>query len=134
MAQGLGVDELLIKNVSEIQDYVELIPFNFSSNYPIHDVRLPGLSPLIASYFGTCPDEESGGATVDGTIRQVGTLAENITVGLIGCASHSHPVPCLTLKRRAPQSPSRLRRTCRASSSRVCSDTSPGSGAWPRTR
>ena len=89
MAQGLGVDELLIKNVSEIQDYVELIPFNFSSNYPIHDVRLPGLSPLIASYFGTCPDEESGGATVDGTIRQVGTLAENITVGLIGCTSHS---------------------------------------------
>ena len=48
---GLDASELLIKDTAEVQAYLELIPYNFSKgyDYPIKDVKIPGLPEIIAS-------------------------------------------------------------------------------------
>jgi hypothetical protein len=84
---GLYSDQLLIKNVTELQDYTKLVPFaNFSSNltYQFNDIRIPGIPRLIETYFGDCAyGASSGNVTVDATVREIGKLTENITLELI---------------------------------------------------
>lgn len=85
---GLSVSELLIKNVTEVEAYLGMIPFNFSHSYeyPIKDIKLPGIPQIVESYFGTCPAPVAGVPSIDGTITEIGNFAENTTVGLINFA------------------------------------------------
>ena len=85
---GLDASELLIKNTTEVRNYLDLIPYNFSGvyEYPIKDVKIPGLPEIISSYFGTCPAPIAGVPSVDGAITEVGHLAENTTVRLMDFA------------------------------------------------
>jgi hypothetical protein len=85
---GLGASELLIKDAVEVRAYLEQIPYNFSKGYeyPITDVKIPGLPEIVSSYFGTCPAPAVGTPSVDGAITDVGAFAENTTIGIINFA------------------------------------------------
>ena len=84
----MDASELLIKDSAEVRGYLEQIPYNFSKGYeyPIKDVKIPGLPEIISSYFGTCPAPAVDTVSVDGAITDVGTFAENTTIGIINFA------------------------------------------------
>jgi len=85
---GMDASELLIKDSAEVRAYLEQIPYNFSKGYeyPIKDVKIPGLPEIVSSYFGTCPAPAVGTPTVDGAITDIGHFAENTTIGIINFA------------------------------------------------
>jgi hypothetical protein len=70
---GLNTRELLMRNVSDIEDYTSLIPFaNFSIRYNATDVVIPGLPVLFETYFGSCHSEGEGGIRVEDTVKEAG--------------------------------------------------------------
>lgn len=89
---GLNTRQILVKNETEMEDYLDMLSFrNFTTNYlktnPIPSaVLLPGLPALLQTYFGTCVSVD-GNVTVEGTVRQVGRLAENVSLSLMDFGS-----------------------------------------------